>query len=146
MQREASRRRVFSRPRGGGRAAAAQRQPSLPAASVEPTESYQLQLLGPFRLNHGSGAVRALPKKAQALIAYLAMQGGRPRPREQLADLLWGSSDAEHARRSLRQCLVSIRATLKAAADGALISDGESVSLATGQHLGVDVSEFARQS
>ena len=146
MQREAGRRRVVGPHHSSGRAAPFQRPPFLRAGAVEPTELYQLHLLGPFRLRQGAHAVRALPKKAQALLAYLAMQGGRPVPREQLADLLWGRSDAEHARRSLRQSLVSLRAALKAAGDDTLISDADTVSLATGRHVGVDVLEFTKQS
>jgi TolB-like protein/Tfp pilus assembly protein PilF len=99
-------------------------------------------LLGPFALRTGAVPVRALPRKAQALLAYLAMQRGRAVPREQLADLLWGRSGGEQARRSLRQCLMSVRAALKMAGSGALIADGESVSLADGPPIGLDVVEF----
>jgi TolB-like protein/Tfp pilus assembly protein PilF len=55
-----------------------------------------------------------LPKKARALLAYLAMQKGRSIPREHLAVLLWGDSRDEQARRSLRECLMVVRAALGA--------------------------------
>lgn len=145
MQGEAGRRRAVNPRRSSGRAPPSQRRPLIPASTVEPAESFQLQLLGPFGLRHPARAVRALPKKAQALLAYLAMQRGRPLPREQLADLLWGRSDAEHARRSLRQCLMSVRAALKAAGGETLVADAESVSLAIGKHIDVDVAAFDRQ-
>ena len=61
--------------------------------------------------------MRPLPKKGQALLAYLALQRGRPVPREQLADLLWGRSGGEQARKSLRQCLMVARAALKGFAE-----------------------------
>src|SRR5262245_4764828 len=95
-------------------------------------------------LRHRARAVRGLPKKAQALLAYLAMQGGRPVPREQLADLLWGLSGGEQARRSLRQSLMSLRGVLKASADGALIAEGDTVALVSGPTLAVDVTAFER--
>ena len=66
------------------------------------------------RCGRSGARARTLPKKAQALLAYLAMQDGRAVPREQLAELLWGASGGEQARRSLRQCLMSVRAALKA--------------------------------
>src|SRR5262245_51881716 len=93
-------------------------------------------------LRHRARAVRGLPKKAQALLAYLAMQGGRPIPREQLADLLWGRSGGEQARRSLRQCLMSVRAALAAAGDNTLLGDADSVSLPFGGSIDVDVTAF----
>jgi TolB-like protein/DNA-binding SARP family transcriptional activator len=145
MQREAGRRRAVALRHSSGRAAPSQLRPLTPAGSVEPGESFQLLLLGPFGLRHQSRALRALPKKAQALLAYLAMQRGRPVPREQLADLLWGRGDAEQARRSLRQCLMSVRAALKAGGDNALVADAASVSLAVGTHIDVDVAAFDRQ-
>src|SRR6185312_12235075 len=82
-------------------------------ASLPGGPAVDLQLLGPFELRSGGRTVSSLPKKAQALLAYLAMQRGRAVPREQLAELLWGRSGGEQARRSLRQCLMSLRAALK---------------------------------
>jgi TolB-like protein/DNA-binding SARP family transcriptional activator len=70
------------------------------------------------------------------------MQRGRAIPREQLAELLWSRSGGEHARRSLRQCLMSVRAALKAASDNALLADGDSMSVANGPAIGLDVIDF----
>lgn len=138
MQREAGRRRAVNPRRLGRGSAPLQRRPLKVDAAAQPSEGLQLQLLGAFALRNRSRAVRSLPKKAQALLAYLAMQGGRAVPREQLAELLWGRSGSEHARRSLRQCLMSVRAVLKG---DALIADGDSVSLAVGP-VGVDAATF----
>jgi TolB-like protein/DNA-binding SARP family transcriptional activator len=110
----------------------------------QPGEAIQLQLLGSFTLRHRSRVIRSLPKKTQALLAYLAMRHGKPVPREQLADLLWGKSDAERARRSLRQCLMSARDALRAAGDDTLITDADTISLASGTALELDVARFER--
>src|SRR5215510_1732332 len=72
------------------------------------------------------------------------MHGGRPVPREQLAELLWGHSGGEQARRSLRQCLMSLRAALKASGDDALMTDGDTVGLASGDTIAVDAAAFER--
>jgi DNA-binding SARP family transcriptional activator/tetratricopeptide (TPR) repeat protein len=70
-----------------------------------------LTLIGPFALRVGDCDVTGLPRKAQALIAFLAMQPGRRVSREVVADLLWTQSGADQARHSLRQMLVVLRRT-----------------------------------
>ena len=88
MEREVGRRRTVS-PRHQGRSPVPQprRRPLVTDKAAQPSEAFQLQLLGPFALRHRARSVRSLPKKAQALLAYLAMQNGRPVAREHLADL-----------------------------------------------------------
>lgn len=145
MDREVRRRRTASSPQAarwssshvplGHRPAS----PSEGPAQAHPT--LDLRLLGPFALRQGTGTVRAVPKKAQALLAYLAIARGRAVPREQLAELLWGHSGGEHARRSLRQCLMSVRAALNSAGNDTLVSDGDSVSLDVGK-VEIDVAAF----
>jgi TolB-like protein len=143
MGREPGRGRTVS-PRHGGRRPVPQprRRPSVADPAGQPVAALRLELLGPFVLRHRERAVRPLPKKAQALLAYLAMRRGRPIPREQLADLLWGRSGGDQARRSLRQCLMSVRAALAAAGDNTLIGDADSVSLPSGHSIDVDVTAF----
>ncbi len=68
-----------------------------------------LVLLGGFQMRLGTGAFVALPKKSQALIAYLALSKGQAQPRDKMAALLWSQASEEQARHSLRQTLVSIR-------------------------------------
>lgn len=109
------------------------------------SELFELQLLGPLSIRKGGRAARALPKKAQALLAYLAMQGGRAVPREQLAELLWGSRGEEQARRSLRQCLMSVRAAVKGA-NQVLTAEGDGIALTPGDALALDVTAFERLS
>lgn len=49
-----------------------------------------LYLLGPFRvMMQRNRALSLTSKKAQALLAYLAVEGAQPRYREALSGLLW---------------------------------------------------------
>jgi DNA-binding SARP family transcriptional activator len=58
-----------------------------------------LQLLGGFAIRPGSGQGLSLgTRKAQALIAYLAVPPGRAHTRDKLASLLWGDTGDEQAR------------------------------------------------
>ena len=76
------------------------------------------------------------------MLAYLAVHHGQSVPREQLATLLWGHSGGEQARRSLRQCLLSLRALLIGAAGDLLIADAAGVRLAPEDRVEVDAARF----
>jgi class 3 adenylate cyclase/tetratricopeptide (TPR) repeat protein len=104
-----------------------------------------LTLLGGFRAHLDPGAPLAFPtRKAQALLAYLAMPPGEAHPRDKLASLLWGSTVETTARTSLRQTLYSLRRTLQRADDNPLNADGNMVSLEASA-VTVDVIEFERR-
>jgi len=69
-----------------------------------------LALLGGFQGRLGDGSPLRLPtRKAQALLAFLAIPSGRSHPREKLASLLWGGVREPQARRGLRQALFTLR-------------------------------------
>lgn len=72
-----------------------------------------LRLLGGFdvQVSGQSGALLSI-KKAQALLAYLALYPGQHQPREKLAALLWGEMTDEFARTNLRQTLAVLRKAL----------------------------------
>src|SRR4030095_756486 len=92
-----------------------------------------LTLLGGFRAHLDPGAPLAFPtRKAQALLAYLAMPPGEAHPRDKLASLLWGSTVETTARTSLRQTLYSLRRGLQRADDNTIHVDGSMVSLEAG--------------
>ena len=75
-----------------------------------------LTLLGGFRAHLDPGAPLAIPtRKAQALVAYLALPPGAAHSRDKLARLLWGSTIATTARTSLRQTLYGLRRSLQEA-------------------------------
>lgn len=103
----------------------------------------KLNLLGAFALRPPSSEYPSLPKKAQALLAYLAVQA-RPMPREQLAALLWADRGAEQARRSLRQCLMSLRSALHPQADEIIMADTGTVRLMLADHIDCDILKFER--
>jgi len=99
-------------------------------------------VLGNFEVRFSDGeAVDIVSKKAQALLAYLAVENRRAHAREQLATLLWSGAGDERARHNLRQALSKIRACC----DSLLIARGESLVINT-QCCAVDVVEFERLS
>jgi DNA-binding SARP family transcriptional activator len=101
-----------------------------------------LRLLGPFEARLAAREPFAITgRKAQALLAYLAMLPGRRVPRETLMSVLWGETDPPSARNNLRQLLFSLRRTLGAARD-VLVVDGDAIGLDGA--VGVDVGDFER--
>ena len=124
---------------------ARQKAPADNGSSVSATDArlrLALDVLGAFELKRADGQLLRLPKKAQALLAYLALQKGRAIPREQLATLLWGNSATEQARQSLRQCLAALRNVLGAEASEWIVADTASVLLAPSELLAIDVTAF----
>ena len=88
---------------------------------------WQLDLLGGFALRSPEGAAVAFStRKDRLLLAYLALQGGRPQSRAQLGDLLWADRADTQARGSLRQSLVNLRGIL---GDQILQSNRETVTV-----------------
>src|SRR5215472_9610038 len=69
----------------------------------------ELRLLGPLSLAIDGRELHQLPRKADALLALLALQPGRPIARETVADFLWTDRGPAQARHSLRQTLVVLR-------------------------------------
>ena len=112
------------------------------ASPTRPEQRVTIGLLGPFEVKRGDGQPLRLPKKAQALLAYLAMQRGRPVSREQLAALLWGNSATEQARQSLRQCLTALRNALGAEACEPLVADTAWVLLTPSDSWAIDAAAF----
>ena len=101
-----------------------------------------LALFGGFRARLSSGRRLVLQRrKAQALVAYLALAPGRPSSRETLISLLWGDLPDEQARHSLRQTLLDIRHWGRA--PGVLLVDGDELALDP-RRVHVDVLEFER--
>src|SRR5215510_6472771 len=99
----------------------------------------RLTLLGGFEARTDSRLSLAIPsKKAQMLLAYLAMRPRQRHLRDKLASLLWDDAPAEQARLSLRQALFIIRQALPF--DPTLV-DGDGVAFAT-DAVTVDVREF----
>jgi DNA-binding SARP family transcriptional activator len=74
-----------------------------------------LTLLGGFSARCDDGApIVFARKKAQALLAYLALHADRAHPRDKLATLLWADLPDSAARHNLRQTLLVINGALPA--------------------------------
>jgi DNA-binding SARP family transcriptional activator len=103
-----------------------------------------LTLLGGFQARRDPGGASSLPtKKAQDLLAYLAMPVGRAHPRDKLAAVLWGGIREESARNSLRQAIFALQKALTAADPPSLRLDGDLVALDPAA-VDVDVVAFER--
>src|ERR1700730_9247615 len=82
-----------------------------------------ISILGPLVIESGDCRLGKVPKKARALVAFLAAQVGQPVTRERLADLLWPYQGSEQARHSLRNCLLELRKALGRGTDAHLAAD-----------------------
>jgi DNA-binding SARP family transcriptional activator/TolB-like protein/Tfp pilus assembly protein PilF len=67
-----------------------------------------LRLLGTFALTIDEREI-VLPRKAQALMAWLALRHHEWQGRDAIAEVLWANRSADQIRQSLRQCLWIIR-------------------------------------
>ena len=86
--------------------------------------------------------------KVQELLAYLLLHPGRELRREVLAEALWGRRRTVQARRSLRQCLWTLRTGLVRLMPGAdlLRIQGDWVKATTNESIWLDVREFAART
>jgi TolB-like protein/Tfp pilus assembly protein PilF len=100
----------------------------------------ELNLLGGFEMT-GPASPRLPTRKAEALLAYLALPAGRTHRRDHLASLLWGNSDEEGARHSLGQSLYLIQKSLHVDDTSPLVVDRRSVAL-DASRIEVDVARF----
>ncbi len=82
--------------------------------------------------------------KERALLAYLAIEVGRPHRREMLVGLLWPDFPEPNARHTLSQALTDLRRLLddRARASPYLDTTRATVMLANGGQMWVDVREF----
>jgi len=100
-------------------------------------------LLGPLVIENDQRRLGKLPRKARALMAYLAALGGRPVSRERLSDLLWPYQGSDQARHSLRNCLLELRKTLGESAGRYLAAEFANCRL---QDIETDVERFEQLS
>src|ERR1700676_1077620 len=75
-----------------------------------------LALLGTPKIRHAGRVVKFRTRKEQALLIYLATEGGL-HSREKITALLWPNSDESQGRTTLRRTLADLRSRL-ADADG----------------------------
>jgi DNA-binding SARP family transcriptional activator len=105
---------------------------------------FALDLFGGFQARAGRGrGIRLRRRKAQALLAYLALQAGQRFSRETLTALLWGDAPEDQARHSLRQALLDLRHALPPASRAAIIVEGDHIAV-NRRRVTVDVAAFER--
>jgi len=111
---------------------------------AEPIRNMTLRLclLGSFQLESDAGRIRLPTRKAEALLAYLAVHA-EAHSREKLAALLWGDFPDEQARASLRNALTMLR---KALGHTRFLADRETVQLNPDAELWVDAVAFKTQA
>lgn len=99
----------------------------------------ELKVLGRLEIRRQGEPIELRSKKARALLAYLAVENGRPVTRERLATLLWGGTRDERARHNVRQALSKIRQSC----GSIVLSDSETVDIDR-TTCTIDMVEFER--
>lgn len=101
-----------------------------------------LNLLGEFELRTNAGRpIDVGPKKARALLAFLALGPKRGQSRAKAAAVLWENSSDTDSRSSLRTALSTIRRTMPQSGKNAVMATTEWVGLREAT-IGVDAVEF----
>lgn len=104
------------------------------------TPHLEITLFGQLDVSlDGRSLSSTLPKKAAALVAYLALTG-QSHTRQALSNLLWGESSEANARLSLRAVLCSLRRWLAPC----LLVTRQTIAFKTDCDYRVDVLEFVR--
>jgi TolB-like protein/two-component SAPR family response regulator len=99
----------------------------------------QLNVLGRFELKSDGKPVGPIANKAQAMLAFLAVENDRANTRERVATLLWGGRSDDRARHNVRQALSAIGRNC-----GPLVAaDGDILGIDLTNCV-VDVVEFER--
>ena len=102
-----------------------------------------LRLLGGFQARLEPGLPLRLPtRKAQALLAYLALRPDPAHHRDSLAALLWPDRANEQARASLRHALYELRRAF-VASPAVLLTEGDTVTV-DADLIDLDVAAFTR--
>ncbi|HEV2744415.1 MAG TPA: hypothetical protein VGV91_14765, partial [Rubrobacter sp.] len=104
----------------------------------------ELRLLGPPQARLDGTPLRLRTRKALALLAYLAAEGGTHR-RAELAALLWPESDEKRARATLRSALADLRSALGSGdgTDGGyLLVDRNSLGLDVEAGVDLDLTDL----
>jgi DNA-binding SARP family transcriptional activator len=90
----------------------------------------EISLLGGFQARLDAGPPLSFPtRKVEALLGYLAATPGRLHSRDRLALMLWGATQEDQARNSLRQALFLLRKALAGVRPEPLIVTAKTVTL-----------------
>jgi DNA-binding SARP family transcriptional activator len=93
------------------------------------SEALQVRLLGGFSIRLRGMTVSLSSRKAQGMLAILALSPDGTATRDKLCGLLWGDRSEDQARSSLRQSLVLLRDLLDPMEPGLLTADRARVRL-----------------
>lgn len=107
----------------------------------------EVRLLGGFEVRLSGEHVTGFEsQKVRALLAYLAMNAGKPISRELLASLLWSDKSPDASRRNLRQALHNLRSACGAVDDSAPVIQvrRQDLELDPGVDLVLDVKLFEK--
>jgi len=112
-----------------------------PACCPGAWPTFTLRLLGGFALEDtkGKGAVHLPQRRAEALLALLAVAGDLSCSRDRIVALLWPEADEAHARHNLRDTLHAIRLGL---GHDAVLGSGDALRL-DASVVSCDVQQFA---
>jgi DNA-binding SARP family transcriptional activator len=102
-----------------------------------------LRLFGGFQARFGERGLTFPTRKAQALLAYLAVRPEEKYTRNRLAAMFWAGAGKEQARQSLRQSLSTLRSAVARFHPRILRVEADWVTL-DWSSMDVDVAEFER--
>lgn len=109
---------------------------------TESKDAWRFEFLGGMRVVRGSMVIDQFrTQKTASLLALLALQAGKPQPRERLVERFWPDADPEAGRHSLSQTLSWIRKALSSDGETLLIADRTNVRLERSRFV-TDVAEF----
>ena len=106
-----------------------------------------LYFLGPFTVKLGEQSISQFSSdKVRALLAYLAVEAGKPHRRSALAGLLWPEYSERAARDSLRNALANLRQAIAdhQADPPFLLSDRETIQFQSSSDHWLDLRAFER--
>lgn len=116
----------------------------MPDMPMQRGAALTLELMGGFCARDAQGRDVAInSRKAQALLAVLALSPGRPQKREKIAALLWSDRAEPQARASLRQALAELRRVLPDR-DPPLLAAGRDSLYVDANAIAVDAVEMLR--
>ena len=101
-----------------------------------------LRLLGSLQVICDGSSVTFAYDKVAALLAYLAVESGRPHSREALAELLWPDRPSATSRHSLSQALTALRRAVDL--QSSLTLNRETIQFNSDDDYSLDVAEFNR--
>lgn len=102
---------------------------------------------GPFQARLDGEEISAFKsQKVRFLLAYIAMEPGRPYSREALAALLWPDYPEQEARSNLRYALYNLRQSIQdhKAKPPFLVIERETIQFNPESHYFLDVSRFTQ--